>query len=421
MGPSRRSRVYVPYLGAALTLALVPGLLGGIATAVSRLSDLPSVVSSGALESHRLAQTWGFIGLFVMGVSFRLLPVWSHSPLRFQQLASVLWVPIAGAVFFQATIFPQLSDDLSSATELGVAISLLVAALGYLIVVGATVAGRPAPSRRIPWALLSGAVVLLLAACARVLAASSEVFPYWTRNAESLLFLGGFVPAVISSVATRGFRKGPWGEGAFAVLAGGAAVALAACLIYLDRGGAHSNAAGLTGIAFFANALTWLALPLLSGIFDPAASRGGLSSAPHLLLMRSAFAWFVVAALIAAFIGFRGLTSGSLPDAAALDATRHALGMGAMVLIVGMGLLLLPQFALTPLHERRAKVLAVAMLGLLNIAAAARVAAALISSWDEADLASGLQAFAGVLATVALLGFAIALLTAGRLVRSERG
>jgi hypothetical protein len=99
-----------------------------------------------------------------------------------------------------------------------------------------------------------------------------------------------------------------------------------------------------------------------------------------------------------------------LPAANELDAVLHGLGMGALILILGMGVLLLPEFARTPLRSRPATLLGIALLVSLNLAAALRVGSALGSDTVDAAWVGAAQAAAGVLTEAALLAFCVALI-----------
>ncbi len=87
---------------------------------------------------------------------------------------------------------------------------------------------------------------------------------------------------------------------------------------------------------------------------------------------------------------------------------RHALGVGVVtVLITGMALMILPEFAVARQNANRQKQLAFFMLALLNTSAVLRVLPPLAGaslSLDEGNLS---MAIAGSLAEFALLVFAV--------------
>src|SRR5690606_6617709 len=82
-----------------------------------------------------------------------------------------------------------------------------------------------------------------------------------------------------------------------------------------------------------------------------------------------------------------------------------------VILICGMGLLLLPGFARSPLHTRPSSLLATVLLLLLNGAALLRVLAPFVPA-EAAETRAAFQAVAGGLAEAALILFVIALLRA---------
>jgi hypothetical protein len=102
------------------------------------------------------------------------------------------------------------------------------------------------------------------------------------------------------------------------------------------------------------------------------------------------------------------MLSAELPSQTAFDAVRHTLGVGVVtVLITGMALMILPEVAVERQGSNRQRLMAMALLVLLNVSAALRVLpsfAASSLSLDERDLS---MALAGSLAEVALIVFTV--------------
>ncbi len=153
--------------------------------------------------------------------------------------------------------------------------------------------------------------------------------------------------------------------------------------------------------------LIFLASTWLVGVFRPAANRAAPASEHHVRFIRGAFAWLVIAAGLAAYYGIRASIDGSPPRPHGLDALRHAVGVGfASLMIVGMAMLVLPEFAIRRMRYPTERLPHSLILVLLTTATALRVGAAVAAPrWLSPDrywpMAAG-----GVLAEVALLLFA---------------
>jgi hypothetical protein len=286
--------------------------------------------------------------------------------------------------------------------------ALLAASLMFLVIVSSTLKNRTGMAQRPPWAFLAGALFIVLSAALGLAVELSEGYRFWIRSATELAFLGGFMPAFVTSAAARGFRPGAWREGTFALVLGLTMALLIAAFLYLDLGGQRETAVRIAGLALAAAGAVWLSVGYLSGVFDATASRPGTSSWPHLALIRSAFLWIMISGVIGLWVGFCALLSNDLPASAHLDAIVHGLGMSALILILGMGLLLLPEFARTPLRSRSSTLLACGLLVALNGAAILRVVTALVGGAIDTGWLAGAQALAGILSEFALLAFVVA-------------
>jgi hypothetical protein len=125
----------------------------------------------------------------------------------------------------------------------------------------------------------------------------------------------------------------------------------------------------------------------LVGIFRPAANRLRPASQPQIWFVRSAFLWLAVAGGLAAYYGMTAAVEGSPISYYGADALRHAVGLGvASVLMAGMAILVLPEFAVRRMQKRSEGALPLAILVLLNVAVALRVGAAMATPhWLSPD------------------------------------
>src|SRR3990172_258917 len=207
------------------------------------------------------------------------------------------------------------------------------------------------------------------------------------------LLLGGFVVAFIGGVSGRALpvmvglpRSERLGRLLAAVLLADVLV-LAGALVYLEYATYAPTAIDIANASLAALGLVFAAVVWLSGIFRPQANRLRPVSQPHLWLVRSAFAWLAFAGALAVYLGVDALAETELPSFYAVDALRHTLGLGvATLLMTGMGLLILPEFAGERQDRPDQALRSYSLLILLNTAALLRVASALASPHLDPDL-----------------------------------
>ena len=419
---SRRRELepYHLFIAASLALSLGAGLVLGILVALSRAAGWGIEASRPDLSAaHGQVQTWGFLGLFVIGMAQRLMPRFSRNPLRFQRLAVPLLILVLAGLLSRVVAAVWLSGHAHDVAVVGAQALLLVAAAYFTLVVWGTLATSQARGEATVWFFLAGSSILTLTAALATLAAvralvdETRLLPYYLNTAVTYLFLGAFVMAFIGGVGSRALpvmaglsRSERAGRLAAVVLVLSGPV-LAGALLLLEYGVGDAGAASrVAGAAFVGLGLAWGTIVWLSGVLRPAANRLRPASQAHGWLVRSAVLWLALSAALALYLGLDSAVSGRLPGALALDALRHMLGLTATSLIVGMGLLILPEFAAERLDGRGQAARSYVLLLLLNGAAVLRVAPSLLGSDLDPEARSLAQAAAGGLAEVALLVFA---------------
>jgi hypothetical protein len=189
---------------------------------------------------------------------------------------------------------------------------------------------------------------------------------------------------------------------------GASVVLVAGSLLWLQHVADARGIVLLAGAGFLLLGLTLLALAWQTGVIRQSANRIRPVSRPHLWLVRFAFLWVVSAGLGCVYLGLKGLVSVELPEPLHLDAVRHVLGIGVVTnLIVGMSLMILPEFAGERLGPNRQTQLAFAMVVLINAAAVLRITPSLLGtrlSIEQRDLS---MALGGSLAEVGLILFTL--------------
>lgn len=408
---------YQLFVISSLTLAISLGLVLAVLVPLSRLFEWRLEDSRPDMaQVHGEVQAVGFAGLFIIGLALRLMPRFAHTELRFPVLILPIWGLIVAALLTRALVVIWLPDDLHSAGVLAVELSLLFAAGCFASIVWATLLPSRASSEATSWFFLVGAALFLLQALLGTFIALHElrddthVFSYLPSASRLYLLLGGFVVAFVGGVSGRALpvMAGlPRSDRAGRIVAVALLIdllVLAGALFYLEYATYTSGAVEIANLALAGLGIIYGAVVWLTGLFRQAANRLRPASQPHLWLVRSAFGWLALAAALAVYLGVKGLADDALPSFYAVDGLRHALGLGvATILIAGMGLLILPEFANERLDKPDQSRLSYVLLVLLNAAALLRVGSALASPDLDGDVRLAMQSSAGLLAEAALI------------------
>ncbi len=412
--------VYRPFLVASLCLATLFGFVLGIHVSVDRLLDAGNPERTADLiRAHGQVQLLGFAGLFIAGVSLRLMPRFAGSRVAFPALIPLILWPLVAGLVLRALIEPWLSGDAHTAVFVTANIAVLCAAGCFLLVVGGTLGeARRFDASSLAFALgalqLFGMAVIAMFSTIEAINGGNARLPYLTDNALLHMALFGFVMSFILGVALRaipvmiGVERPGKSAYALAVVLFLATSVLGAALLYLQYV-AYREAVVLTAdVAFTALGLVLLSLMWQAGAIRQMSNRLRPVAQPHLWLIRSAFVWMAAAGLELCYFGIAALLDSRLPEQLHFDAVRHTLGAGVItMLIAGMALMILPEFAAERMTANRQHTLALIMAVLINAATALRVLPSLAGthwSFDERNLS---MATAGTLAEIALLIFAV--------------
>ncbi len=410
-----------PFLIASLTMATLIGFVLGIHVPLGRLLDAGSPDrTTDLLHAHGQVQLLGFAGLFVIGMSLRLMPRFAGSTIALPSLVPVmLWLFVAG-LLLRAVVLPWTSGD-ARGVLLAVSTLLVLCASGCFLLIAVAALGVDA--RRFDassLAFIFGATLLfassIIAAFGAIDAADegARSLPYLTNNAVLQLQLFGFLISFILGVALRAIpsmvglprpgRSAVW----LAVALAAAVTVLAGSLLSLEYLSYEKVTVVIADAAFLVLGCVLLALAWQAGALRQAANRLRPASQPHLWLVRSAFVWMVIAGIVTCYFGASSLNDAQLPSDLDFDAVRHTLGAGVVtMLITGMSLMILPEFAGDRLGANRQKQLAIGLAVLLNAAAVLRVAPALAGTRWSVDDRNLSMAAAGSLAEAALLVFTV--------------
>lgn len=411
-----REAVHVPFIVVALAISILGGFLLGISLPLSAAIGLPLRGWIPHAQVHGHLQAVGFVGLFIVGVAYRLVPNFVGKPtVRFPRLVPVslwliavgvllraggqpaaardglwvlmaagAWLEVAGAACFAvnvvATLRPLRADPAVPFFLAGTAWFLVQAVLGGWWVTGAAAARvasiPPSQDELLVLQQLFGFHLLFILG---VGVRSFPVFfamPRLTVRSVMPPFVLAQAGLLAVTVATMGAGSGrPWGA-----LHNLGTVALAAGLVWV---------AGLTG---------WWRPP----------TRIRAASRPFALTLQLAMMWLTLASALMARGALRALVAGTLPPWAEMDAARHIVAVGVVLTtMVGMAQLVLPEFASERFTGRQGAWRGIALGLLLAVATAMRAGSRLLADALPSAVVQWTMAASGMIALVVVIIFAV--------------
>jgi hypothetical protein len=424
---SRRQEPYLAFVGASLALAVLAGFALGIHVPLSRLLGIPGNRAPEMVQIHGQVQLLGFAGLFVIGMSLRLMPRFSHSRLQLEGLLPLIWALLVGSLLARAFVLVWLPGGWHDGVSLALQLALLLAAAAYLLVATATLTLDRNGLEATGWFFLVGAWFFFLQALAglyvdyRDIQDGQRLNPYLANTAVLYLQLGGFLMAFVGGVATRavptmlGLPRPERAAKAAALALAVSVSAIAGGLLLLQYASPAGLLERLVDLGFAGLGLSFLTIAWLSGAMQSLTNRLRPASEPHLRLVRLAFVWLTLGGLLTLWFGLEGLVRGELPAVQRLDALRHMTALGTITtLIVGMGLMILPEFAQQRMRPNRQRLLSTVLLAGLFTATTLRVLPGLVLPQLDPDLRDAAFASAGLIAELSFLAFAFTLFQARR-------
>lgn len=409
------NRIHVIFIAAALAFALLGGLLLAVALPVeAALRGTIGVSWVAHAQVHGHLQTVGFVGLFIIGMSYRLLPGFSGTQrLRFPRLVVRSFWLLAGGVLARAVGQPASEHPLFAALMVAGAWAELLggvcfAANVFPLASRATRAGQPfAPFflAGTGWFLVQAALGALW--LTQLGLDGGRVLPADRDGVLVFLQLFGFHLLFILGVALRSFpvffaASRPSMRDAvpaFVLLQGGIAVFTAGGLVDVWRSG-QPWALVDTGALLVGVGLLWATF--FTGWWRR-PTRIRPASRPFAYTLQPAMAWLSVASLLLAIYGLRGLGRAAPLTFTEIDATRHIVAIGVVLMtIVGMAQLVLPEFASERLVGRQGAWRGAAFGFALSVAVVARAVPRFFTGELSGELVYWLMALAGVIALVVL-------------------
>jgi len=359
-----RENLYRRFLKTALLFTLTGGTaLGAWALGTMALRGSLGGIDRGVIQVHGHWQLFGWVGLFVVGIAYHILPRLSGVPLPSHRAAAWSYGLLAlGTVMrFSQSLDPGTMRTglllASAALEIG-GVALFAWSVGRILR-----AARPLlPYQRFlahGTAWLVAAALLNLAHAADLVATGRFEVSAWLNVPYLTVFLVGFVTFWIFGVSLRtlpvfmGLRDHPRLAAALA-----APLSIATAFTALSEGLFLRTGAPIAGVAFgtglVALAILLAAFAVALGALVPAreAPEPGVDRG-YEKYVRLAYAWLVLAGLMLGAFSVVIFTGHGL-DHGYVGAYRHALTVGFITtLMVGMAQRIVPVFRGVPLHSAR--------------------------------------------------------------------
>ncbi len=384
--PERNEAPYRAYIIVSFAFAIGGGFALALALPLAQAMECDWGRRWSALvQVHGQIQLLGFAGIFVIGMAFRLMPRFSGVPLAYPLLGRAIIPLMAPSLVLRSFAEPAGDGTPRDAALIGSAVLLVAGAAAFAAVVLRTLLRPASKAESTGWFFVLGAISLVVAAILNawlMLQAVRDSSPLVPAGRESVLIavqLYGFVLMFIAGVSTRAVaaftgrqRSAVIGRLAAVTLALGTAMFAAASLraTYANsRAIARAEDVGLLLIALALVSVVWM-----TGALQPRANRVAVASQLQFLLVRTALAWLAVASLLILWYATRALCDGTAVDSFETDAIRHALTVGVVtMMIVGMGMMILPEFAGRRLQHPHEQWIIIAILIGLNAAVILRI------------------------------------------------
>lgn len=363
----RPARALQPYaLGAisALLLALVIGFPLGILVAYSGARD----IGLGArwtplIQAHGHVQIMGWLGLFLVGVAFQVVPRFKQVPLRLPQLVIPSIALIAVGLIARTVSQPYADGQAAAATMLGSAVIEAMGATGFVAAITATLLS--ARRKNYDWYLLAACGWLMASAVANIavvaeLAVDRQTVIATAKNDPLITMqLFGFVALFIFGVSIRilphflSLRPPSVAWLLPAMLLYNAGLLVRATSGWVSAYADWTRPDELYAVAAYAMAGGVLILVLALKVHLPGLPKDtGEADRGHMKVIRTAYGWLALAFAIDVWFATR-LLGGWSPDFFEAGVVRHALALGfAMQMIMGVGRRLLPALATRPVRHR---------------------------------------------------------------------
>src|SRR6185436_12027386 len=199
VGSPRQDDTHAPFLIASLSMATLAGFVLGAYVPLARLLNWGSPDRTNEfVHAHGQVQLLGFAGLFVMGMSLRLMPRFAGSRIVSPTLVHVTLALFVMSLSIRAGMVPWVSGGVHTALVYVSAYGVLVASGCFLLLVSGTLTLDARRFDPASLAFLIGSFLLFLASTVAAFATfdagenGSGTLPYLANNAIVQLEMFGF-------------------------------------------------------------------------------------------------------------------------------------------------------------------------------------------------------------------------------------
>ncbi len=421
--PAKEDRTYVGFVFSALVVAIAGGFVLATLLPLMETGTIPGAERVPRLiQAHGWAQLQGWAGLFVAGMSIRLIPRFAGRRPISPRVTLPILLLLLGSVIVRTIAQPFIDGAVGKVV---LVVAGIVAAAGIASVAGVILVslfrGR---KRGDAWEIFAwaGGVWWLVWSVYTLIAAfrasdSQLLTPVALDGALTWIVMLGAIGNFIWAVQCRSVpvffgRKAPKRSimlAPFTALNGGVFLIALSQAPWPDAMTQRLFAIGLLLVG-----LAMLVLAPLAGSVWGKATRLRPRSREAARYVLAANRWALVAAVLLIYAGARSGWTGEFESFAAHDAARHAFGVGLITMLIpGMAQLVAPMFALSRAEAKPPDLMERAPFWLLIAAATLRVGAGLAFG-HGGDARLHTIALAGALAWLALLIFAISVFLAVR-------
>ncbi len=362
-GETRQNHLYKPFIrGAILTVLTIGCTLGALNLAVMGFGADLSAVWTPLIQSHGYAQVFGWVGLFIMGVAYHLIPRFYLRPIRRPRLVFPSFCLTAAGLVIRflaqpfASSYPAASYLLVVSAVLALAgMTMFVWAMYDTMLHGADRFGTPAGKLYISagfawlWAGHAATVGLMLYLAVH----GWNVIPYSLDAPYLRALLSGAIVTTVLGFTLRtvpqllGLRTVPT-RTMYAVFAAYTTAVLAQIVADIGLAGGAEPWLALSGaLAAGCELLALTVFTAASGIFNLSVLR-----APQPVrknpwperFVRTAYGWLLAASAINLGFSLSALMGADIPHAF-VASYHHALTVGFIsMMILGMSMRLVPVF-----------------------------------------------------------------------------
>ncbi len=362
--------IYRPFVKTAIVVALTAGCtLGALALAAMALAGAVGNTWPAVVQAHGHAQIFGWVGLFIMGVAYHVLPRLKATDLHARPLAAAsFWLLTAGLTVRTFAQPLATAAPFAGLVVLSAALEVAAAAI-FAHVIWRTLRANPAVAEFWDRYVLASAVWFVVTALATLALAAlmaregRDIIPPAFDAAYLHMALWGFPGVMILGISLRtiplfmGLRRA--NQNAFLpvfwLLNGGIAVhgllPLLASLVglqvpaWLVAAGASAEFIAAAAFVYHLNLFRPRALDTAD---EPGVARD------YEKFIHAAYAWLLAAATLGAGYAIAEAVTGEAVPHALVGAYRHALTVGFIsMIIVGMAARIVPVFHGQPLFSPR--------------------------------------------------------------------